>query len=324
MVETYATGEGAAGVSYSDGTVWVGNHDAGTVTGIDAVSGRRRTYPLGHLVAGVGAGAGQIAVGVLPHKTYEERIAAVPGKVARILIPSFDLGSPDPAIGQGFRSWQVSFATCATLLNYPDEPPPKGWELRPEIAAAMPVLSADRRTYTFTVRSGYKFSPPSNETVTAETFRYSIERALSPRLGSETRGPGFLDDLVGLEAFRTGTADHVSGISVDGDRLSITIAQPRNDFLQRLALPYFCPVPTDTPIVTEGVQSVASAGPYYISEFEGGEYFVLKRNPNYKGSRPSAFDAIAFREGIDPSQAIARVEKGSWDAVSLYDPLLLP
>jgi ABC-type transport system substrate-binding protein/class 3 adenylate cyclase len=324
IAATYATGEGAGSVSYADGTVWIANHDAGTVTGIDAVSGRRRTLPIGHLLAGVGGGGGEVAVGVLPGKPYEERIAAVPGKVARFLVPAYDLGSRDPAIGQGFLSWQVSFATCATLLNYPDEPAPKGWELQPEIAAAMPALSADRRTYTFTIRPGFKFSPPSNEAVTAETFRFSIERSLSPKLGSETRGPGFLDDVVGLEAFRTGKADHVSGISVDGDRLSITIVRPRTDFLQRLALPYFCPVPLDTPIVTEGVESVASAGPYYMSEFEGGEYFVLKRNPNYKGSRPSAFDAIAFREGIDPSQAVARVEKGSWDATGLYDSLLAP
>ena len=49
----------------------------------------------------------------------------------------------------------------------------------------MPEVSPDGRTYTFTIRPGYRFSPPSNEPVTAETFRYSIERALSP----EARGP---------------------------------------------------------------------------------------------------------------------------------------
>ena len=59
-----------------------------------------------------------------------------------------------------------------------------------EVAAAMPRVSPDGRTYTFTIRPGYRFSPPvSGEQVTAETFRASIERALSPGLGADTPGP---------------------------------------------------------------------------------------------------------------------------------------
>ena len=53
----------------------------------------------------------------------------------------------------------------------------------------MPAVTDGGRMYTFRVRKGYRFSPPSNEPVTAETFRYSIERALSPGLGRETPGP---------------------------------------------------------------------------------------------------------------------------------------
>jgi ABC-type transport system substrate-binding protein len=56
----------------------------------------------------------------------------------------------------------------------------------------MPALSGDRRTYTFTVRKGFRFAPPSNAAVDAQTFRYSIERALSPQLGP--LAPGMLVD----------------------------------------------------------------------------------------------------------------------------------
>ena len=146
----------------------------------------------------------------------------------------------------------IEGATCATLVNYSDA---SGVEsvLRPEIAATMPAVSADGRTYTFDVRPGFRFSPPSGEAVTAETFRYSIERALSPKLGDDTPGPQFLGDVDGIEAFRDGTADHVDGLKVDGDQLSITLTAPSPDFLTRLALPFFCPVPVDTPFVSGAV-----------------------------------------------------------------------
>ena len=83
---------------------------------------------------------------------------------------------------------QAEQATLAGLLNYPDAPAPAGLRLQPEIAAAMPALAPDRRTYTFTIRPGYRFSPPSGEPVTAESFRRGIEHALSPALGD--RAPG--------------------------------------------------------------------------------------------------------------------------------------
>src|SRR5437016_4469577 len=55
----------------------------------------------------------------------------------------------DPGLVYLTTAWQLEYATCAKLLNYPDAPPPEGSRLRPEIAAAMPTISPDHRTYTF-------------------------------------------------------------------------------------------------------------------------------------------------------------------------------
>ena len=100
----------------------------------------------------------------------------------------------------------------------------------------MPTVSADGRTYTFTVRQGFAFPPPSNEPVTAETFRSSIERALSQALIDWAPGPQFLDDIVGAQAFREGKASTVAGLSADGDRLTIRLVAPSTG-LPRTALP---------------------------------------------------------------------------------------
>ena len=107
----------------------------------------------------------------------------------------------------------------------------------------MPAVTDGGRTYTFRIRPGYRFSPPSGEPVTAATFRYSIERALSPKLGPDAPAYSYLSDVVGASAFHEGDAQHVSGITVSGDRLRIRLVAPAGDFLMRLSLPYFAAVP---------------------------------------------------------------------------------
>ena len=47
---------------------------------------------------------------------------------------------------------------CARLMNFPDTPPPAALRLVPEVAAAYPRVSSDGKTYTFTLRSGFRFS----------------------------------------------------------------------------------------------------------------------------------------------------------------------
>jgi DNA-binding SARP family transcriptional activator/ABC-type transport system substrate-binding protein len=340
-VATYATGEGADKVSYDDGTVWVANDDAATITAIDAVTGARRSYPMGRVVGALASGDGVVAVMVLDQRSYDDVLAALKGNVARILLPAYFTTTQEPAVTDlqlNPLMAQIEQATCAKLLNYPDGSGTNGWHLQPEVAASMPAVSDGGRTYTFTIRPGYRFSPPSNQPVTAEVFRYSIERSLSPRLGSGAPGPGAIGDIAGEPAFRAGTAEHISGLRAVGDQLVISLTRPSPDFLERLSLPYFCPVPTDTPIVAGGLQAVAppSAGPYYMAlPRNTGEFMILKRNPNYTGPRPHFFDAFAIREGIDPGEAVGRVEHGTWDAVSevnqhvaeppvMDDPLFVP
>jgi class 3 adenylate cyclase/ABC-type transport system substrate-binding protein len=323
VVATYPTGEGAGrGMSYSNGVLWVGNSDIGTVVGIDAITGARRTFHFGHPVQDSAVGGGVVLATLGPGRTYEDKIDELEGDVAKLFVPLHMLEGADPAQSGNF--W-VEYATCAGLVRYPDAPVPEGWRLEPELAAAMPEVSADGRVYTFKIRPGYRFSPPSNEAVTAETVRSSIERALSPNVVKE-RAP-LLDDLEGVAAYHAGKADHISGVRAQGDTLTIRLTKRSPDFLARLALPFSCVVPRDTPLAPGGIgqtvgypreapQTVPAAGPYYIADRLNGEYTILKRNPNYTGPRPHELDAIALREGVDAAEAVRRVQDGSWDGIA--------
>jgi DNA-binding SARP family transcriptional activator/ABC-type transport system substrate-binding protein/outer membrane protein assembly factor BamB len=339
IAATFPAEIGAGFMSYADGVLWVGNHDDGTVIGIDALTGRREaTYHTGHPTGDVVAGDGVLLLSLSPGRPFEARLDSLPGTVAKLFAHWNELGAGEPALSTDPGAYQIEFATCAKLLNYPDKPPPEGWQLQPEVAAALPTLSGDGRTYTFRIRPGYRFSPPSNQPVTAETFRYSIERALSPRLAEgpvvpNPPGPHVIDDIEGERAFLDGTASHISGIRAAGNTLSITLIRPSPDFLERLALPFFCPVPLGTPFVAgaphrevpAGDGSIVSAGPYYVAYYGGDGYVILKRNPNYHGPRPHALDAIVIRENAAVSAALDRVQNHGWDGItSIADPELDP
>jgi ABC-type transport system substrate-binding protein len=95
------------------------------------------------------------------------------------------------------------------------------------------------------------------------------------------------------------------------------------DFPERIALSYFCPVPIGTPTVVNGLPDpIPSAGPYYLSGNLGGVVAVLRRNPNYRGSRPHRLAAIVYREQPHTSQAVAGIEAGHADYVAEPAPAL--
>ena len=150
----------------------------------------------------------------------------------------------------------------------------------------MPKVTNGGRTYTFHVRSGYGFSPPSHEPVTPSSFRHALERFLSP--AARNNDPlRLLGDIVGAKAYASGRASRVSGIEAHGDTLAIRLLRPAGDLPARLALPSFCAVPAELPTVPHGLPYlIPSAGPYYLAD-RSADVLVLKPNPNYHGPRPS-------------------------------------
>jgi peptide/nickel transport system substrate-binding protein len=176
----------------------------------------------------------------------------------------------------------------------------------------MPALSADGKTYMFTIRPGYRFSPPSNAAVSAATFEHTIERSLNPKLKPWV-GP-YVTDIVGEKAYIKGKASHISGITARRKTLTIKLTRPAGDFPTRIALPAFCAVPIDTPMhPTE--RPIPSAGPYYVFSHVPGVQTILRRNPNYSGPRLRRPHEIVYTTGFSTSQSVTRVLAGQTDYV---------
>src|SRR6266511_1548346 len=174
-----------------------------------------------------------------------------------------------------------------------------------------PTVSDGGTTYTFHIRSGFRFSPPSNERVTAATVRDSIERALSPKLGPNAPGVRFADVISGAEAYHAGTTAHVAGLNANGNTLRIRLTRPVGDLPHRLALPIFSVVPRQTAVIANGLtKPIPSAGPYYVASYTPGEQLVLRRNPHYTGPRPHALHETVYALGQRDDPAAGLVKGG--------------
>src|SRR5439155_13987852 len=136
----------------------------GTVSRIDPQSNQvTKTVQVGGSPQRIAVGGDRVWVTVQTSVLGQETARA--GGALRVNSES-SIDFLDPALAYTPQAWSIEYATCAKLLNYPDRAAPAGSRLEPEIAAASPARSADGTTYTFTIRKGFRFSPPSNEPVT--------------------------------------------------------------------------------------------------------------------------------------------------------------
>jgi peptide/nickel transport system substrate-binding protein len=205
----------------------------------------------------------------------------------------------DPAIT--LDAGDVLQATCAKLMNYPDRPMPAGTRIVPEVAAAYPSVSGDGRTFTFTIRRGFRFA--TGEPVRAASFAHEINRVLNPATNSPWAQ--YVQDIVGAQAVIKGQATEASGVVVRGNKLTIRLTHAARDFPARTTVGSFCAVPVDTPISSEGVGApLSGGGPYTVTAFVPGQTLVLKRNPFYAGSRPSRVDEIDFSASANNVSAV--------------------
>lgn len=216
----------------------------------------------------------------------------------------------DPALAYGGASWAVLDPVCATLMRYPDEPPPEGYKLVPEVANAHPRVSKDGKTWTFTLRTGFRFS--DGTPVRASAFVRAIHRTLAP--GVESPGAQYTQGIVGAEAVRAGKAASASGVVARGNTLTVRFKRPVPDFPAQTSMMFFCAVPPGLPSDPEGIGAFPGAGPYYVADYRAGERLVIERNPHYGGSRPHHVDRfLVDLRPTSPERMLDEVERGEAD-----------
>lgn len=295
VADSVPVGSGPDAVLATPSGVWVANAGDATLLRIDPTSRTVvKTIHLGGTPTALASAGGRVWVAV------ERAPASAPaqGGVAR-LTSDATFRTLDPALYDG--TWASAiYATCAGLVTYPDKPAPEGSQVVPEIAEALPTPQDGGTTYTFRIRRGFRFSPPSNAPVTAESMKQTFDRIRSPRMNSPIAP--LLSDIRSVGAHWT--------------LLTVRLRHADGAFLDSLASAPVCAEPSGTPIDPQGINDIPSAGPYYVASYTPNRQLVLKRNPNYRGDRPHRVDEIVWALGVDPSRGLAEVEAGKADYVA--------
>jgi len=192
----------------------------------------------------------------------------------------------DPQLAYITTAWWLEYATAAKLYNYPDKAGAAGTQLKPEVASKFTV-SRDGKTYTFTIRKGFRFSDGSP--VTAKNFKYAIDRTANKDLASP--GAQFITDkngtnIVGAVAVNNGKGTHVSGAVAKGNKLIVHLTKPDATFMAKITMPFFqatsLKLPLSKEVVTVKGTALPSAGPYYYSRNDVNSLTSLRRNKFYK------------------------------------------
>jgi YVTN family beta-propeller protein len=289
--EEIPVGQQPSGIAVGAGAVWVANSLSGTVSRIDPSTNGVKTIDVGGAPHSVTVAGGRVWVSV---QEAPPRPAPAGGpSTVRMLLQHDPVATDGPFLDNA----QLQYVSCGRLMTYDA----RTAKLVPQLAAAPPAVSADQRVYTFRIKSGYRFSPPSGRPVTAAAFERTIERNLP------------LDDVVGLAAYKAGRAGRITGVLARGNRLTIKLTRPSPTLVARLASFSSCAVPPDTPARPRGLERIATAGPYYIASVTPKRRIVLRRNPGYPGPASRGPEAIEVTIGTTPGRAIADVEAGRAD-----------
>jgi ABC-type transport system substrate-binding protein len=232
-------------------------------------------------------------------------IAADPNKVLHLATD--DIDTLDPQQLQDRYSNEIASAIYEGLCewDYLGRPPAPV----PRTAAAMPVVSADRKTWTVKIKPGIRFTDDpafkgKPRELVAEDYVYSIKRTLDPNL----RGggdPQLSDLVVGMrspvEAARKPGAKLNYDTPVEGlralDRYTLQIKFNEPNYPLGVDLLMVKAVAREVVEAAGGdIQSRAvGTGPYRLREWQRGSRLVLEANPDYR--------TLTFPESSNPDLA---------------------
>jgi peptide/nickel transport system substrate-binding protein len=228
----------------------------------------------------------------------------------------------DPGLSYTVEGWGIMWNVYLPLVGYKHANGPDGATLVPYLAKDMPKVSTDAKTYTFTLRSGLKYSDGSP--IKASDFAATIERDFKV----DSPGVGFFGNIVGADTFGKTKTGHISGITTDDKTGSITIKlnQAQGDFSNILATEFAALVPADSPAKDQSTTPLPSSGPYMIKSYAPNKKAIVVRNPNFDASQfdgnvPSGNPDMMTVDIIgDDTVALQRVISGQDD----YDFHQLP
>jgi peptide/nickel transport system substrate-binding protein len=185
----------------------------------------------------------------------------------------------DPALSYTVNGWEPQWLVYTPPVTYKRAEGVEGTKLIPGVAEALPEVSEDGRTVTFTMRDGLKYS--DGTPVKASDFEHTIKRVLNLESGAT----GFYLIIEGAQEYiDAGKADgDISGIETNDQTGEVTIRLTGRDgtILNVLAMNFAGIVPGDTPFRNMSADPAPGVGPYMFTKSVPNREFVMEKNPNF-------------------------------------------
>lgn len=205
-----------------------------------------------------------------------------------------EVNSLDANDAYATHDWEILKNTGVPLLTYA----PGTADLIPGVAAELPTVSEDGKTYTFKLREGVKFA--DGTPLTASDFVYSWERLNALE--------GQVSGLIQL---------YVESVEAPDDLTVVYHLKNAYGFFPTLAATApFVPVnkaqfPMES--IVQFPETLDGVGPYRMTSYVAGEQMVLEANPNFYGDDKPIIPKVIIRYFADPTTMSQAVEKGEID-----------
>lgn len=191
----------------------------------------------------------------------------------------------DPSLVTGIDDLDVLNKVYAGLVKQVYNDKTGRFSIAPDLAAALPTISANGLIYTFKIRSDAAFS--DGTPVTAQDVAWSLRRVLEPKAASPVAY--YLADIKGAVAYNSGKLKSFGAVGVqalDAHTLRITLWHPVVYFLYALSYPTGYVVKQSVPVgakLNTDPSLTVGAGPWMLKNqtWKYRSEIALVPNPHY-------------------------------------------
>jgi ABC-type transport system substrate-binding protein/DNA-binding SARP family transcriptional activator/sugar lactone lactonase YvrE len=305
-----SVGDGPDSVVVANGSIWVSETHTGVLNRIDPATNARQPIALGVSPRGLAATGSHVWVAAGAFTTSAHRGGTL------------TFADPNPISIDPFSAYSIWELQLHKLVydglvtfRYGGG---SDWEaLVPDLAMRLPLPSNGKRTYTFTLRPGIRYS--TGRVVQASDFVEGVRRALTGA-GNAQYYAGIIGGQHCIDHPKACNLSH-GVVAMNATRtVTFNLVAPDPEFLYKLR--YFVyPVPSGDAADLK-VTPLPGTGPYRISEYQPGKLLVLSRNTFFHqwsfAAQPDGYpDVIRRLTGKSAELGANAVTRGEADVAAL-------
>lgn len=214
-----------------------------------------------------------------------------------------DVETLNPILSENSSETEIMNGLFSTLIKMNDQ-----LQMEPDLLTRMPVVSADRKTYTFQLRQGVKFHDGVEMTAADVEYLWKMNLAEGNLVPSREMWEAIKEfEIIDQYNFQI-TLKEADVTWLQGWCYGDGMIPPKHILEQEFA--------AGGNVLTKGgafSRHPVGTGPYMLAEWKPDQYVMLKRNPNYFREGQPKLEKIIFKVIPDTNTMLAQFKKGELD-----------